>query len=804
MAASRGNIHRYFLRAISCCVAFLACLVVCQANAITLKVDQVTLNSPTATGVPAQSIIVNFPIIFSTTPAVFVLPNDTNSDPMSYRIHTVTPSSFEIFVSEPEAEDAVVYPPISFSYLAIEPGTYTLGSGDVLEVGIATGVTDFQSALLGGDSYFTQSFSATAAARYGSTGTPVVVTEIQSLNSDSTLLTGAGSMFTRDTQPWLETVQASNSTTSVQFSLMRAETSAGTISGLGEDIAWLAIDDGADTTILSDSSTLIELKSAESIENITNSCTSVSFPSSFSTNNPIAFASMHSLNGNNGGWVRECGLSAASVSLFIQEDRANDTEVAHTTEMAKTVAFSEPFTISAGTPMVVATENIPGAASSSLNFTSVAFAEPMNARPIVFALATDEGADPAMVRVDNISANGFDIAQVQPLSGTGAAPSMTIDYLAVVPGNHVLPDGTRLLAGEVNTSAYQGSATGGGTSWDVIPFSPAFSATPSVLIGIQTFNSNPLFDPSNPAVPFLETAARNKTASGIELALDYVKTSAGVPPSEERIGYLAAESVESTIKVIGGPVLDIKILDSPTTIEGVSEGCDNIFYATPFTTSTPRVLATLNTRNGGDGGWLRRCSLAAGNVGLQVDEDQTGGSDRSHGADETAGIFAFEGSFDWEAPEFVHGKTVSVEWDPVNGFVNPKTVPGHWARYSLNVVNSGRIEADSGTVILEDTLPFDVLLFVGDLDSSGCPFVFVDGTDSSGLSLDCAAGIELLSTSPPCASVDDYCLLGDFSFADDWDSSDITDVRVTLDNAFIGSDGSSSPEFEIQYRVRLD
>jgi len=383
---------------------------------------------------------------------------------------------------------------------------------------------------------------------------------------------------------------------------------------------------------------------------------------------------------------------------------------------------------------------------------------------------------------------------------------MTVDYLAIVPGDHVLPDGTRLLAGEANISAYQGSATGGGTSFDAsaISFSPAFSTIPSVLVGIQTFNSDPTFDPSTPAVPFLETAVDNKTTAGLDVALDYVKTNQGVPPSTERLGFLAAEPTESTIKVIGGPVLDFKILDSPETIEGVVEGCDLISYVTAFSAASPRVLATLNTRNGGDGGWLRRCSLSAASVGLQVDEDETGGSNRSHGADEIAGIFAFEGSFDWEAPVFTHSKSSSAEWDPINNFVNPKSIPGAWTRYSLRVGNPGRIEADDGTVVLEDDVPTGVTLFVGDLGGGGCPFEFVDGSDTSGLTLDCASGVELSSTSPPCVSGDGFCPLSDFSFADDWDSGSVLGMRFTLSNAFVGSDGLTVPEFEIQYRVRLD
>ena len=772
-----------------------------------LKVGQVTLNTPIGLGSPAISKIVTFPIVFSVPPAVFVLPDDTNSDPMTLRVHSVTTTGFEIFVSESEGEDATTYPEQNFTYLAVEPGTYALASGDVLEVGVATGITNFQSGVAGGDSFFTQDFSPTATARYALTGAPTVITEIQSLNSDPGLLSGAGSVFIRATEPWLEAIHDDSTTANVDFTLTRAETSAGAISGSGEDIAWLAIDNGTDVTLTADSTALIEMKAITSPDSITENCTNVGFPSSFSTSTPIVFSSMHSIDGNNGGWVRECGIAAANVSVFIQEDQANDAEVGHTTENVTVLAFSESFAISTGTPMVVSSGTIPAAKGLALSFTPVSFGEPMNAPPIVFALATNEGSAPAMVRIKNASITGFEIAQVQPSSGTGGAPSMTVDYLAVVPGQHTLPDGTRLEAGQALVSQFQGSATGGVTSFNTtaINFSTPFTAMPAILLGIQTFNSDPTFNPSLPAVPFISTAARDKSFTGIDVALDFGKTSRGVPPAAELIGYLAAEPVASTIRVFDGSLIEYKILNSATTIQGVVEGCENVAFDHPFvSTTSPRVLATLNTYNGADGGWLRRCALSGSLVGLQVDEDETGGSSRSHGSSEMAGIFSFENSFHWELPRFEHAKTSEIESDPVNGVVNPKSLPGAQKIYSLTIGNPGRILADAGTVVINDEVPEKTTLFVGDLNGTGCPFEFIDGTDASGLALTCASGVELLSTAPPCVSPDNYCSISDFSFANDWDSSTITDFRIRMDNAFNSSDGSTSPEFTLRYRVRID
>ena len=48
----------------------------------------------------SSSVIVNFPIgAFGTTPAVFILPDSTNPDPMTFRVHSVSTTSFEVNVA---------------------------------------------------------------------------------------------------------------------------------------------------------------------------------------------------------------------------------------------------------------------------------------------------------------------------------------------------------------------------------------------------------------------------------------------------------------------------------------------------------------------------------------------------------------------------------------------------------------------------------------------------------------------------------------------------------------------------------
>jgi len=63
---------------------------------------------------------------------------------------------------------------------------------------------------------------------------------------------------------------------------------------------------------------------------------------------------MDSLNGNNGGWMRECQIMTAAVRLRVQEDEDSDNEVVHIPEPAGIFvvekAFDAEINISFGIP----------------------------------------------------------------------------------------------------------------------------------------------------------------------------------------------------------------------------------------------------------------------------------------------------------------------------------------------------------------------------------------------------------------------------------------------------------------------
>lgn len=74
-------------------------------------------------------------------------------------------------------------------------------------------------------------------------------------------------------------------------------------------------------------------------------------------------------------------------------------------------------------------------------------------------------------------------------------------------------------------------------------------------------------------------------------------------------------------------------------------------------------------------------------------------------------------------------KTSEVVYDPVNGGINPKRIPGARVRYTLNVTNTGGV-ADTDSIVLTDRVPDNT-----HLQLEAGEFVLTDGSPASSLLL---------------------------------------------------------------------
>ena len=281
---------------------------------------------------------------------------------------------------------------------------------------------------------------------------------------------------------------------------------------------------------------------------------------------------------------------------------------------------------------------------SSPHFTHVNFRQVYDVPPLVFAVATTRGSDPCSLRIKNVTTTGFDISQVEPPPEDGPHIDMTIHYFAIEPGVHQLPNGIRFVAGTVTTDVVQhGSNVPGPEGWETVSFPFSFASTPVVLAFIQTMNSEEKNPPRTYSAPWLTVAVDDVTENSFKVALERSEVAEGTV-NRETIGYFAVGSgIQSSFYDNSGNLISFETIRTGDLFKGwgtCRRQSFNLSYSSP-----PNVIGTKNTRNGGDGGWFRRCYLSKSQVGFVVDEDRYFDSERRHTA-EAGGIVVFSGDFD--------------------------------------------------------------------------------------------------------------------------------------------------------------
>ncbi len=167
-------------------------------------------------------------------------------------------------------------------------------------------------------------------------------------------------------------------------------------------------------------------------------------------------------------------------------------------------------------------------------------------------------------------------------------------------------------------------------------------------------------------------------------------------------------------------------------------------------------------------------------------------------------------------PNIALSKTINVVSDPINDTTNPKAIPGSILTYTINAINSGRGKSDDSSIVLQDEIPVNSELFIGDLtctpDSSVTklgPVCYQDAADpnGSGLTYNFVGTID--ATDHLWFSVDGT----DFNYepvdTGGYDAA-IRFIRITPAGIYnkVTIDGSgdptNQPEFNFTYQIRLN
>lgn len=298
------------------------------------------------------------------------------------------------------------------------------------------------------------------------------------------------------------------------------------------------------------------------------------------------------------------------------------------------------------------------AASSQLQFgkatsTNVVFDTPFESgvTPLIFVMPMIDGNDPqndgpASVFVTQVTSSGFTWQQRQPVGSRQISQQMTeVHWIAVTAGEHQLSDGSYIEAGTVNVST---PSYGNSENYQQVSMSRPYDV---VLNQIQSTQNN----------CWLTSTAKWNNSSisvGIDVS-EAVNAGSGngfgnkrCQPENiqlnklnaERVAYLALKTGNGIIELGGKNVRyqfgsDAQTINLNSTVD-LAIQCNYLTSLIGFE-NEPTVVAGKHSRNGNNGGWLRRCQLTNTQVSMVTDEDQYQDSERNHIA-EIYGFVALE------------------------------------------------------------------------------------------------------------------------------------------------------------------
>ena len=295
-------------------------------------------------------------------------------------------------------------------------------------------------------------------------------------------------------------------------------------------------------------------------------------------------------------------------------------------------------------------------------WTTISFSQVYDEPPAVFMLSTNQGSDPAIVKIRNVTRTGFEALPLEPSGEDGPHITMGAHYLAIAYGVHEFPDGDIVEVGkmELDATTIQASTnspwytpTGPlvpGTEearYAQVPLQTDFGEQPVFFHSIQTVNNqvdvNGKKPPNEYLLPFLTIAAKYEAPS-YYIALEASETDFEPVTRTETVAYMATtEGFDRRFFDDNGIEVVWEADFADVRIKGWSDGCFRNNFKNTYT-QTPLVAASKISRNGEDGGWLRSCQVNKDRLGLRVDEDRSLDSERNH-AEEDASILAMTSEF---------------------------------------------------------------------------------------------------------------------------------------------------------------
>ena len=239
--------------------------------------------------------------------------------------------------------------------------------------------------------------------------------------------------------------------------------------------------------------------------------------------------------------------------------------------------------------------------------------------PVVFVQPPSYNEDdPAIVRLDNITAGSFEAMIQEPEYNDGIHEGETASYFVFEAGTWQLEDGTLL---EVGTNSSSGLIKQG---FDSVEFEQDFETSPIIISTVQTNNGT----------QFVRTRQQNPSVDGFSIGMEESEANQYSGHATEELGWLAIEP--------GSGAWGDSTYLAGQTGDSVTHQWNNLDFNSLFD-STPQLMAGLSSYDGSDPSGIRYRNSGSNGVEIKVEEDQSFDSETDH-TTEVVDFLAVEGT----------------------------------------------------------------------------------------------------------------------------------------------------------------
>ena len=244
---------------------------------------------------------------------------------------------------------------------------------------------------------------------------------------------------------------------------------------------------------------------------------------------------------------------------------------------------------------------------------TVSFDQPFDAPVVIANGLSYSGQDPAVIRIRNVTQNGFEVRVQEWDYLDGNHPSEKVNYVVVESGTYELPGGTRVEAGRFTANAV--------SSFAAVPFKQSFGTVPVVMTTITTANEGDT----------VTMRLRNISTTKFDYRMQEQEMNSKQHVSEEA-GYIAWEPSAGSV--------DDLVFEIGRTSDSIKQDFQAVSFYEPFT-SPPVFVAGMQTTDGGDTATVRCQNKQTDGIDIKVEEEQSRDTEMNH-TTEVIGYMVFE------------------------------------------------------------------------------------------------------------------------------------------------------------------